>query len=81
MFCSWTKRAERPLRYEQLNLLLAGGADDQSRRCGELQRRAPEINAVPSRYLAKLFALLDDRLRDLVVFLDFRSSLNMPQCE
>src|ERR1700716_142020 len=55
------------------DLLLAGGADDQGRgdigRCGELQRRRPEIDAVPSRYLAQLIALFDDRLRDLVVFL------------
>src|SRR5208283_3838523 len=37
------------------DLLLAGGADNQGRgdirRCGELQRRRPEIDAVPSRYL------------------------------
>src|SRR5258708_4835805 len=55
------------------DLLLAGGADYQSRgdirRCGELQRRRPEIDAVPSGYLAQLFALFDGRLRDLVVFL------------
>src|SRR5882757_3077904 len=55
------------------DLLLAGGADNQGRgdirRCGELQRRRPEIDAVPSRYLAQIFALFDDRLRDLVVFL------------
>src|ERR1700737_5123428 len=55
------------------NLLLAGGADHQGRgeirRCGELQRRRPEIDAVPSRYVAQLFALFDDRLRDLVVLL------------
>src|SRR6266481_8239894 len=55
------------------NLLLAGGADHQGRgdirRCGELQRRRPEIDAVPSRYLAQLFALFDNRLRDLIVFL------------
>jgi hypothetical protein len=55
------------------NLLLAGGADNQGRgdirRCGELQRRRPEIDAMPSRHLAQLFALFDDRLRDLVVVL------------
>src|SRR6266404_7957241 len=55
------------------DLLLAGGADNQGRgdirRCGELQRRRPQIDAVPSRYLAQLFALFDDRLRDFVVFL------------
>ena len=55
------------------DLLPAGGADNQGRgdirRCGELQRRRPEIDAVPSCYLAQLFALFDDRLRDLVVFL------------
>src|SRR5260370_23265009 len=55
------------------NLLLAGGADNQGRgdirRCGELQRRRPEIDAVPSRYLTQLLALFDDRLRHLVVFL------------
>src|SRR4030088_1584493 len=54
------------------DLLLAGGTDNQGRgdirRCGELQRRSPEIDAVPSRYLAQLFALLDDRLRDPVAF-------------
>jgi hypothetical protein len=51
------------------DLLLAGGVDNQGRgdirRCGELQRRCPEIDAVPSRYLARLFALFDYRLRDL----------------
>ncbi len=51
------------------DLSLAGGADNQGRgdirRCGELQRRCPEIDAVPSRYLAQLFALFDYRLRDL----------------
>src|SRR5580704_5815966 len=55
------------------DLMLAGGADNQGRgdirRRGELQRRRPEVDAVPSRYLAQLFALFDDRLRDLVVFL------------
>src|SRR5882672_2751644 len=55
------------------DLLLTGGADNQGRgdirRCRELQRRRPKIDAVPSRYLAQLFALFDDRLRDLVVFL------------
>ena len=45
------------------DLLLAGGADNQGRgnirRCGELQRRRPEIDAVPFRYLAQLFALFE----------------------
>ena len=55
------------------DLLLAGGADNQGRgdirRCGELQRCRPEIDAVPSRYLAQPFALFDDLRRDLLVFL------------
>ena len=46
------------------NLLLAGVADNQGqgdiRRCGELQRRRPEIDTVPSRYLAQHLALFDD---------------------
>jgi hypothetical protein len=34
-----------------------------------LQRRRPEIDAMPSRYFAQLFAPFDDRQRDLVVVL------------
>src|SRR3979409_530106 len=52
------------------DLLLAAGTDNQGRgdirRCGKLQRRRPEIDAVAFRYLVQLFALFDDRLRDLV---------------
>jgi hypothetical protein len=55
------------------DLLLTGCADNQSRgdiwRCGELQRRRPKIDAVPSSYLTQLFALFYDWLRNLVVSL------------
>src|SRR5260370_5189651 len=61
------------------NLLLPGGADNQGRgdvrRCGELQRRRPQIDAVPFRYLAQAFALFYDRLRDPVVFPDVLEAL------
>jgi len=65
------------------DLLLAGGADNQGRgdirRCGKLQRRRPEIDAVAFRYLAQLFAPFYDRLRDLVVFLAVIVPLCVPK--